>query len=320
MKTKTIYKGILIVTISTLLGTFAMGQTSTAHQHPDASKDGDPADLASKIELLLDKVQQLESQVQALTSDDTMSNSKGMGMKGKMGGMKSTSSDSSSSMKMGGMKGMKGMKGGMGSMNSDSSSSMDMSGQKGMGSMGMMKGKGMGSMNSDSSSSMNMSGQKGMGGMGMMKGKGMGMMGSMKDMTGSPMASMQSSLPGFPGASHLYHIGSTDFFLDHGDHIDLTTAQQVELNKIKEKANLDQASAERSIEEAEQELWELTAADSPDMKSIGKKIREIEELKSNKRLGFIQSVGKAAKVLTPDQHHALTGMEDSSSNTDHSNH
>jgi hypothetical protein len=316
MKNKSIYKGILIVTISTLLGTFAMGQTSTAHQHPDASKDGDPADLASKIELLMDKVQQLESQVQAMTSGDTKSNSKGMGgmgMKGKTGGMKATNSDSSSSMKMGGMKGMKG---GMGSMNSDSSSSMNMSGQKGM---GMGKG-GMGSMNSDSSSSMNMSGQKGMGGMGMMKGKGMGMMGSMKDMTGSPMTSMQSSLPGFPGASHLYHIGSTDFFLDHGDHIDLTTAQQTELNQIKEKANLDQASVERSIEETEQELWELTAADSPDMKSIGKKIREIEELKSNKRLGFIQSVGKAAKVLTPDQHHALTGMDDSSGNTDHSSH
>lgn len=297
-----------------------MGQTSTAHQHSNASADTDSTDLASKIELLLDKVQNLEAQIQSMNTGDAMSDSKGMGGmgmkgKGKMGGMSSSNSDSSSSMSMGGMKGMGG-KGGMSSMNSDSSSGMG---------MGMMKGKGMGmggmsSMDSDSSSGMNMSGQKSMGGMGMMKGKGMGMMGSMKDMNGSPSASMQSALPGFPGASHLYHIGSTDFFLDHGEHIDLTTDQVSKLNQIKEQTNLNQASEERNIEEAEQELWELTAADSPDMRNIEKKIREIEKLKSDKRIGFIHAVGKASQVLTQDQHQALTGMGSSSSDSSHSSH
>ena len=48
----------------------------------------------------------------------------------------------------------------------------------------------------------------------------------------------QSALPGFPGASHLYHIGATGFFLDHPEHITLSADQQVALNKIKDQALL----------------------------------------------------------------------------------
>jgi hypothetical protein len=44
----------------------------------------------------------------------------------------------------------------------------------------------------------------------------------------------QSALPGFPAASHIYHIGATGFFLDHAQHINLSAEQQVQLNKIKE--------------------------------------------------------------------------------------
>ena len=63
-----------------------MGQTSTAHQHSNASADTDSTDLASKIELLLDKVQNLEAQIQSMNTGNAMSDSKGMGgmgMKGK---------------------------------------------------------------------------------------------------------------------------------------------------------------------------------------------------------------------------------------------
>ena len=37
---------------------------------------------------------------------------------------------------------------------------------------------------------------------------------------GTTMA-MPSALPGFPGASHLYHVGASGFFLDHADKIGL---------------------------------------------------------------------------------------------------
>ena len=117
----------------------------------------------------------------------------------------------------------------------------------------------------------------------------------------------RSALPGFPGASHLYHIGETDFFLDHQEHITLSLQQEMALNQIKEQALLTQAAFDRQIEQAEQELWVLTSSDQPDVQQIEKKIRQIEKLKGDQRLAFIRAVGEAAKVLTEQQRQALIG-------------
>lgn len=124
---------------------------------------------------------------------------------------------------------------------------------------------------------------------------------------GMPAETPQSSLPGFPGASHLYHIGSTGFFLDHPQHIALTSSQQVSLNRIKEKAMSERASADRRIEEAEQQLWSLTAADSPSITKIETKVRDIEKARGDQRISFIRAVGEAAKLLSADQQAALLG-------------
>lgn len=118
-----------------------------------------------------------------------------------------------------------------------------------------------------------------------------------------------SSLPGFPGGSHLYHVGASDFFLDHPKHITLSVEQQAALNRIKEKALLDGASAERRIEEAEQELWTLTANEAPDAAKIEAKIRGIEKMRADKRLAFIRAVGDAGKILSTDQRAALLGTK-----------
>ncbi len=137
------------------------------------------------------------------------------------------------------------------------------------------------------------------------KGKGgMSMMGKMKG-----MGSMQvpSALPGFPGASHIYHIGATSFFLDHPQHITLTQQQQTELNGIKEQALLKQSTMDRAIDQAEQELWILTSSDSPDAASIEAKVREIEKLGGGKRIAYIRAVGVAAGVLTDEQRKSLVG-------------
>jgi hypothetical protein len=165
----------------------------------------------------------------------------------------------------------------------------------GMGMMDMMMG-GMGGMNA------------GGGGMGGMDQQMMGMKGMMGMGPGAKM-SMTSALPGFPGASHLYHVGSTGFFLDHDEHITLSLEQRASLNSIKEKELLNQATAQRSIEGAEQELWTLTAADQPDASRIESKVREIEKLRGDQRLGFIRSVGEAAKVLNDDQRKSLLGQQ-----------
>lgn len=139
-------------------------------------------------------------------------------------------------------------------------------------------------------------------------GMGTGMMG-MGKMGAMPMPAMQvSALPGFPGASHIYHVGATGFFLDHPEHITLTTDQQTRLGQIREKALMGQATAQRAIEQAEQELWDLTAAESPDATKIDAKVRAIEKLRGDQRLAFIRAVGEAAGILTDEQRQQLTGV------------
>jgi hypothetical protein len=122
-----------------------------------------------------------------------------------------------------------------------------------------------------------------------------------------PSMTMSGTLPGIPGASHLHHVGSTDFFLDHPQHITLSIEQKKKLNQIKELARLNKASANRKVQEAEQQLWKLTAVKQPDTAQIETKVREIEKLHVAQRLAFIRSVGEAAKVLTEEQTKILLG-------------
>jgi Heavy-metal resistance len=136
----------------------------------------------------------------------------------------------------------------------------------------------------------------------------MGMMG-MGPMGSDASAAMPSSAsPGFPGASYLYHCGATGFFLDHQQYITLTTEQQVALNKIKTQALLAKSAADRAMEQAEQELGTLTAADQPETAKVEAKVRDIAKMAGDQRLAFIRAVGEAAKLLTADQRKILTGF------------
>ena len=144
-------------------------------------------------------------------------------------------------------------------------------------------------------------GMDGMMGMGMMR---MRMMGRAPDSTLS-----RSALPGFPGVSHIYHVGAADFFLDHGEHITLTSDQLVQINKIKEKVLLEQSNYDRKIEQAEQDLWSLTAQDVPDVAKIESTLRTIGELQADQRIAFIRGVGDAAESLTAAQRELLIGQE-----------
>jgi hypothetical protein len=126
--------------------------------------------------------------------------------------------------------------------------------------------------------------------------------------TNSPAAmAMPSALPGFPGQSHLYHIGATGFFLDHPEHIVLTTPQKQALAKKKQLSLLKQGEIQRQIDAAEQELWELTGADQPQAPDIDRKAREIERLRADQRIAYIRAVGESAKLLTEEQREQLTG-------------
>ncbi len=131
---------------------------------------------------------------------------------------------------------------------------------------------------------------------------------NMNSMSGSAGSMTQSSVPGVPGASHLYHIGVTGFFLDHPQHITLTMEQQAGLNKAKERALLVKSAADRAVDQAEQALWSLTAADQPDAAQIEAKIREIEKLRGDGRLAIVRAVGDASKLLTEEQRKILIGF------------
>ena len=115
----------------------------------------------------------------------------------------------------------------------------------------------------------------------------------------------ESTLPGTPGVSHLYHIGSTGFFLNQ-PQIRLTPDQQSALRQVMERALTERGNADRGIEQAEQELWALTGAGT-DGARVEAKITEIERARTNQRIEFIRSVGEAIEVLTPEQRNALLG-------------
>jgi Spy/CpxP family protein refolding chaperone len=182
------------------------------------------------------------------------------------------------------------------------------------GGMGMMDDQGeMGGMSPGAGGAMGMMDEGEMGGMSSGGDMGMCCMGEMGGMTEgmrhSGKGSMRSSstMPGQPGASHLYHIGSTGFFLNHSKHITLTPEQKMTLNRLKEKALLDRTTAQRRMGQAEQDLYILTGADQPDPAKIQAKVGEIEKLRTDQRMTFIRAVSEAVNVLTHDQHQALLG-------------
>ena len=265
----------LLVILATLPAVFSQTGVSTS-----PSAEGDAA-LKQQLAELQTKVKQLEaalaSRSRATSGAPTTGMSAGGGMQ--MGRMTAG----------GGMN----MRGGMAEMNQmtgmQAGGGMNMPGMQAGGGTGMMGMMGdMGMMDQMMS--------------GMTAGGGMSMEGEMMNMA------PHSALPGFPGASHIYHIGATGFFLDHAQHINLSTDQQVQLNKIKEQALLSKSGTDRQIEQAEQELAVLTSSDQPDLKKIDTKVREISKLGTEERVAFIKGVGEAAKVLTDDQRKILTGF------------
>jgi Spy/CpxP family protein refolding chaperone len=277
----------LAAALSLACGTAALAQTSqpanpsdpvAAHSgHAQHAAQPSNAPGADQNKALVDQIAELRAQVARLEAAMAQGHR-----------AMSQPMPQSGPMQPGGMQGMAGMGGGgmMGMMN------QMMSGE--MGGMGMGQ---------PSSGGVNMPGGGMAPGMGMERMMGMGKMGQM------PMPGMLvSALPGFPGASHIYHVGATGFFLDHPEHITLSTEQQTRLGQIREKAMMDQASDQRKIEQAEQELWDLTASDTPDAAKIEAKVREVEKLRGDQRLSFIRAVGSAAAVLTDEQRKQLTGM------------
>ena len=120
------------------------------------------------------------------------------------------------------------------------------------------------------------------------------------------MSAVPATLPGFPGVPHLYHAGSSSFFLEYIEKMHLTTDQKKALSNIQEKSSFEVSNHQRQIDQAEQELWILTASETLDGASIQSKLNEIARILAFQRIGFIRSVGEAARQLTNEQRQWLT--------------
>lgn len=272
---------------------------SGAHNMTDPNKD--PQALLDQITELQAEVAKLRAAVQ---QTDPMKRSRA-GSRMKVGGGKAMmvmdDMGEMGGMGMGQNRGMpRGSGGGMGMMDDQGEMGGMSSGGRSSGASG-----GMGMMDEGEMGGMASGGEMGMCCMGEMGGMMSGMMGPGRGMGG--MKGSSSTMPGQPGASHLYHIGSTGFFLNHSKHINLTPEQKMTLNRLKEKALLDRTTAQRRMGQAEQDLYILTGADQPDAARIQAKVAEIEKLRTDQRMTFIRAVGEAANVLTHDQHQALLG-------------
>lgn len=169
----------------------------------------------------------------------------------------------------------------------------------GMGMMGMgpgMKGQnpgmqGIGQGNGQGKTGMGQGAGNGQGKTGMGQGTGNGQ--SMPDTAGT----MAGNEP--------YHIGSKDFFLDQADKLKLTPKQTTELTEIKRKALEKANELQEKVARLESELFTLTSGKSPNEKAIATKVKQIEAVGGERRLGFIKSVGKAEDVLDKNQRKIL---------------
>lgn len=145
-------------------------------------------------------------------------------------------------------------------------------------------------------------------------GPAMGKMPGTNKMLGKKMMSMPTlrELPGFPGAPHLYHAGSVDFFLDRADALALTTDQKAELERRRAEARMASAATAAHIVTAETRLWALTGSDRPVADSIVATVTEIERLKTTQRLEFMRAVGAAIAVLDDVQRSCASTWADAS--------
>ena len=108
-------------------------------------------------------------------------------------------------------------------------------------------------------------------------------------------------LSGFPGAAHLYHVGSSDFFLNYSESINLTTEQKAAITIIKAGSSLESSEGRLQMDQAEGGLMTLLAAEPQDPRQIQSKLTEIAQLRADQRFRFIARVGEAAQQLSETQ-------------------
>jgi len=101
---------------------------------------------------------------------------------------------------------------------------------------------------------------------------------------------------GMPGERPLITL-----MLNHRAELGLSQAQVEGLERLRTDFGREAAQREADIRAAERELAGLLAADPVDLARVEGKLRQIERLRTDVRLGRIRTIEQGKAQLTPDQ-------------------
>ena len=98
------------------------------------------------------------------------------------------------------------------------------------------------------------------------------------------------------------------FMLDHRAELELTPAQVQELERIRSDFQKEAIKLDADQRVAEMDLAELLRADPMDLARVEAKIREVERLKADFRVGRVRAIERGKAQLTAEQRAKLATM------------
>lgn len=109
--------------------------------------------------------------------------------------------------------------------------------------------------------------------------------------------------PGEPGERPLISI-----MLDHRSELGLTAAQVQELEGIRADFQREAIKLDADQRIAQMDLTALLRTDPVDMAKVESKVRELERLRADMRLGRIRAIERGKAQLTPEQRGKLQAL------------
>ncbi len=98
------------------------------------------------------------------------------------------------------------------------------------------------------------------------------------------------------------------YMLSRRDELNLTSDQARNLERLRSDYERDAIKNEADLRVAEMDLADLLRADSVDLKKAEAKVREIERLHAELRLGRIRAIEQGKQVLSQEQRERLRNM------------
>lgn len=98
------------------------------------------------------------------------------------------------------------------------------------------------------------------------------------------------------------------YMLSHREELKLTPEQVKKLEGLRSDFERDARKNQDDLRAAEKSLDDLTRSDSVDLKQAEAKIREVERLRADQRIGRIRAVEQGKSILSQEQRDRLRDM------------